>query len=132
MFPSELEQSAFKASNGEYGWARDQVARVVEILVMRRLAILGGELWWVREGVPSWTGLIPQRYGPDAVYHWETERQPGEEWDAFVQRCAAHAIEAVRDLPGPDEIPVDLPGRILYNLTWVAEGEYDERSRREV
>ncbi len=84
------------------------------------------------DGAPSWNGLIPQRDGPDAVYHWETERLPKEPWPGFVNRCAADTIAAVGDLPGVDELPADLPGRILYNLTWVSKAEYEELPSRAV
>jgi len=32
--------------------------------------------------------------------------------------------------PGPDDLPPDLPGRILYNLTWVTEAEFQDLSRK--
>jgi hypothetical protein len=50
MFPPELERDALRSSNGEYGWTRDQIPVVVEILRSRGLGILGCELWWVAIG----------------------------------------------------------------------------------
>ena len=90
------------------------------------MAILGGELWWVLGDAGGWSGTIPQENGPDAVYAWETKRLPGESWSAFVQRCASETQAAVKDLPRSGELPSNLPGRILYNLTWVSERDYDE------
>lgn len=49
MFPPELEQSAFRATNGEFGWTRDQIPEVVDLLRSDGIGILGGELWWVQE-----------------------------------------------------------------------------------
>ncbi len=132
MFPSELEGGSFKASNGEYGWTRAQIPAVVEILVEHGMAILGGELWWVLDGAGTWNGLIPQRKGLDAVYHWETLRRSVESWSDFVNRCAADTLAAVVDLPAPGELPEELPGRVLYNLTWVSEVEYAELGSRAV
>jgi hypothetical protein len=34
--------------------------------------------------------------------------------------------------PAEGDVPEDLPGRILYNLTWVDEVEYDELGHRAV
>jgi hypothetical protein len=97
---------------------------VVDILRRRSLAILGGELWWVRDGIPGWD-LIPQRQGPPAVYSWETTRRGGELWSSFVERCATDTLAVVTRYPAPDDLPPDLEGRVLYNLTWVSEAELD-------
>ena len=70
------------------------------------------------------SGIIPQENGPDAVYVWETKRQPDESWSAFVQRCGSEALAAVKELPRAGELRSNLGGRILYNLTWVSEDEY--------
>jgi hypothetical protein len=53
MFPRELEQDAFHATNGELGWTRSQITTVVEVLRSCHMAIIGGELWWVQEGLGS-------------------------------------------------------------------------------
>jgi hypothetical protein len=124
MLPDELTTGTYRAKNGEYGWRRDQVPAVAALLRKRLHAILGGELWWVLHADDAWSGSIPQREGPDAVYHWEIARRPGESWESFVDRCTANAVEASKVLPG-DEVPADLPGQVLYNLTWVSETEYE-------
>jgi len=72
MFPPELERDGFRADNGEFSWTRAQIKIVVDVLRSNNLAILGGELWWEREG--SIWGLIPQRQGPPAVYPWAERR----------------------------------------------------------
>ena len=127
MFPPVL-QPAFRANNGEFAWAREQIPLVVDILRRRSLAILGGELWWVRNGIPGWD-LIPQRKGPPAVYPWETTRRVGELWTSFVERCATDTLAAVARYPASEDLPPDLEGRILYNLTWVSEAEFDNLSK---
>jgi hypothetical protein len=48
----------------------------------------------------------------------------GEAWDAYVERCARESLQSIARWPAPDDLPADLQGRILYNLTWVAETEY--------
>jgi hypothetical protein len=126
LFPTDLERRAFRASNGEFGWSRKDVRSAIVILADDNLAILGGELWWVPEGASGWTGLIPQRDGSIAVYSWSTEQRLGEEWTAFVGRCAALSVDSVDSLPGDADLPTDLGGRILYNLTWATEDWYLE------
>ena len=123
-FPDDLEKRAFRAGNGELGWTRQDARAAISVLEDGQRAILGGELWWVPEGETQWTGIIPQRVGHPAVYHWETEREPGEAWPAYVHRCGLESLQAVDALPGSDDLPTDLSGSILYNLTWVSEAEF--------
>src|SRR4030095_17096723 len=106
MFSTELTRRGFQASNGEVGWSREDARLAVSILVRQQRAILGGELWWVPDGARDCTGLISQRTGPDAVYPWETTRAAGEEWAQAIERW-----------PAVEDLPTNLEGRILYNLT---------------
>jgi hypothetical protein len=122
VFPAGLK-AAFQAANGEFGWTREQVPLVVSFLRHRSLAILGGELWWVRDGVPGWD-LIPTRNGGFAVCPWETSRRPAEAWSNFVERCASETLSAIEQWPTQDDLPADMDGRILCNLTWVSEEEF--------
>lgn len=131
MFSDALKQSAFRASNGEYGWTAKQAREVVEMLRSHDFAILGGELWWVPEGSATWVGLIPQREGPDTVYAWETKRRRNESWPRFIERCASDTLAAVKRWPILGDLPESLPGRILYNLTWVDEAEYGQLGNRQ-
>jgi hypothetical protein len=125
MFPPTLELGTFRFSNGEFGWTRDQIPRVVPILIEHNLAILGGELWWIPPGADTFS-LVPQADGTTACYTWTTKEKPGECWADFVRRSAAESLAAVEKWPRPGERPADLRGRILYNLTWVSEEQYAE------
>jgi hypothetical protein len=109
--------AAFRASNGECGWTREQGLNVIAILRNQLLAILGGELWMVLNGSSNWTGLIPQREGPDAVYAWETKRYPKEDWTTDVNWCAADSRTAVEKWLDSDNLSPNMKGRILYNFT---------------
>jgi hypothetical protein len=124
MFPSELVQDAFRANNEELAWTRTQIPAVVDVLRSHRIGILGGELWWVRDGFTGWVGAIPQRHGPPGVYVWETRYEPGEGWPQFIERGASETLAAVERWPALGDLPPDLPGRILYNLTWASEAEF--------
>jgi hypothetical protein len=125
MFPSELERDAFRAGD-EFGWNRAQIPLVVDILRSHQMAILGGELWWIDDRTACRYHSIPQQKGPPAVYAWVTEHHSGEAWQDFVERGASDALAAVERWPEPGDIPPDLPGRVLYNLTWVSEAEYPQ------
>ena len=130
MFPNELHQDAFRARNGEFGWSRAQIPAVVDVLRSHGMGILGGELWWVRDGLTDWEGLIPQWHGPPGVYMWQTKREPGEPSQNFIERGVSDALAAAKRWPMPDDLPLDLSGRILYNLTWISEGEFKKLTAR--
>ncbi len=129
MFPLELERDAFRTVNGEFGWTRAQIPMVVDLLRSHGMGILGGELWWVGDAATDWD-LVPQRDGPPGVYVWETNRRSGELWADFVERGANDAIAAVERFPAPGDLPPNLPGRVLYNLTWVSEVEFEELAKK--
>jgi hypothetical protein len=128
MFPPELERNAFRADNGEYGWTRAQIPQVVEILRSFKMAILGGELWWVKDGSTGWD-LIPQRDRRRAVYTWAGDRLPGEPWPHFVERGASEALANVERWPTDLELPPNFEGRILCNLCWVSQVRHDQLVR---
>jgi hypothetical protein len=130
MFPADLETRAYRAGNGEFGWTREEARIAISVLVDQHRAILGGELWWVPEGETQWTGIIPQRDGRPGVHHWETEREAGEGWPAYVHRCGLHSRQAIDGMPSSDDLPTDLSGRILYNLTWVSDDELSALNHR--
>src|SRR6266567_8655749 len=128
MFPRELERHAFRAGNGELGWTRAQIPAVVSFLRSQGMGILGGELWWVSDGSTDWVGAIPQRHGPPGVYVWETNHKSGEPWAVFIERGATDALVAVEKWPMSSDLPPDLPGWILYNLTWCSEAKFNKLS----
>jgi hypothetical protein len=132
VFSAELERNAFLSRNGEFGWTRAQIPTVVNVLGSHTMAILGAELWWVRNGSEDWVGTIPQRHGPPGVYVWESKCEPGEPWSHFVERSASGALAAVDRFPGPNDVPPDLHGQIFYNLTWISEGEFEKCSTKAV
>jgi hypothetical protein len=131
MFPPELERDAFRTDNGEYGWTRAQIPQVVNILRSLEMAILGGELWWVKDGSTGWD-LIPQRDGRRGVYTWAGDRLPGESWPDFVERGAADALAHVERWPTDLDLPPNLEGRILCNLCWVSQLEFGRLTRKKV
>jgi len=132
MFPLDLERDAFRASNGAFGWTRAQIPAVVDFVRSHGIGILGGELWWVRDGFADWVGLIPQRHGPPSVYVWGTKPEPGEAWPHFVERGVSGALAAVEQWPAQGDLPPDLHGRILYNLTCVSDAEFTDLSTNPV
>jgi hypothetical protein len=121
LFPADLEESAHRTSSGEYAWRRDDALRAVACLTASGCAVLGGELWLV-EGAAVW-GSLPLTAGGTAVFHWEAVRNATETWSEFVTRSRAEALDAIADLPAPDEVKLPAEAVVFYNLTWRLEGD---------
>jgi hypothetical protein len=123
-FPRELEDAAFRSSNGEYAWQQSEALDAVRILVGGGRAVLGGELWLVRDG-QIWGGL-PQKSGPPGVYAWEAERLPEESWPTYGARASGQALLAIQAGPAAlreHEVSVPSNTKVYYNLTWTGADE---------
>jgi hypothetical protein len=120
--PPGLPPPAHRSRGGECAWTRADAKVAAAVLAQRRLAVLGGEVWRVVDGRIN--GVVPQRSGPPAVYAWDSRRNAGESWQAYVERCARESQTWIERWPEPDDLPTGLDGTILYNLTWVDEREY--------
>jgi hypothetical protein len=121
QFPRELEDAAFRSADGEYAWQRSEAIAAVRVLADSGRAILGGELWLVRDG-EVWAGL-PQQSGPPAVYAWETERRSGEPWPTYLARACGEALSAIQALPREGEVAAPSGAKVYYNLTWAGADE---------
>jgi len=121
-FSKGIEEAAFKSHTGEYAWRREDIPAAVTEIAGRHFAILGGEIWIVRNS-EIW-GVVPQSEGPPRVYHWETERHPREDWSAFASRSASETLDTVQEMPIEAEMALPEGAEIFYNLTWVSEYEY--------
>jgi hypothetical protein len=131
VIPADLEQTAYRDPNGELAWARDDALRLIGAVAGQELAISSGEVWFVPEGARQWTALVPQRASArPGAYAWATQREAGEDWAAFVARCRTEASTSVSRMPGQDDLPDNLAGRILYNLNWLGEAEFDDLERK--
>jgi hypothetical protein len=119
-FPADLEQAAHR-SGVEYAWRRSEAKLAARHLSARGHAILGGELWLVR-GKEIW-GVLPQKAGPPAVYHWEVGRASSESWLSYVVRSCSETLAAIDSLPPDGEVDVPPGADIYYNLTWGTDNE---------
>ncbi len=121
QFPRELEDAAFRSANGEYAWPRAEALAAVRVLADSGRAVLGGELWLVRDG-EMWAGLS-QQSGPPGVYAWETERCREEPWLTYVARACGEALSAIQAWPREGEVAAPPKAKVYYNLTWAGADE---------
>jgi hypothetical protein len=112
-FPSELADAAFLAGN-EAAWRPAVAARVVEWLGSHGYAVLGTELWVIRDGaihsLPIGQTKMPEVHGN------VVNRQADEPWTAFVNRPASETVDYLRSFKSGEIVE---PGDLHFNVTWV-------------
>jgi hypothetical protein len=119
-----LLRRAFREANGECAWRRADIDDVVAALLGAGVAILGGEVWWLKPDGRTWYAAVPDETGRVGHWIWETRRTSGETWPAFIQRCAEETRKSAAMWPRPARVLPNLAGEPVYNLTWITEAEF--------
>src|SRR5262249_22122279 len=96
------------------------VARVVEWLGLHGDAVLGTELWIVRDGAIH--SVPVGRSGMGEVHGNVVNRLANESWAAFVCRAASETMAYLRSFQ-PSEIVER--GDIRFNVSWVSEEQFE-------
>lgn len=94
--PPDILAKAYRSPGaGELAWRRGDLPSAMEALVKSGFAILGGELWLVRDPKENWTGLIPSRDGKvPFVWGWDTgSRMEGESWSGYCERTLEESLD---------------------------------------
>lgn len=118
-FPSELAEAAFWSN--EPAWEPHVAAQVVKWLGLRHYAVLGTELWVVRDGLIN-TLPIGQSGMPE-VHGNTVNRRANEPWAAFVSRAASETAVYLRSFQSREIVE---PGETRFNVTWVSEQEFEK------
>jgi hypothetical protein len=118
-FPSELAETAFWSN--EPAWEPHIAAQVVEWLGLHQYAVLGTELWVIRDGLIN--TLPVGQTGTREVYGNTVNRRANEPWAAFVSRAASETVLYLRSFQSGEIVE---PGKVHFNVTWVSEEEFEK------
>jgi hypothetical protein len=118
-FPSELAETAFWSN--EPAWEPHTAAQVVEWLGLHQYAVLGTELWVIRDGLVN-TLPIGQT-GMREVHGNTVSHRANEPWAAFVSRAASETVLYLRSFQSGENLE---PGKAHFNVTWVSEEEFEK------
>jgi hypothetical protein len=117
LLPANLRDRAYQANNQELAWAKAEALEVIDVLVLNRIAILGGEVWLPTHPGPT----LP----PPKLYVWDAGNQFNNEHRSdYVLRtseCARNYIASFCWKLG-EEVRYHLPP--FFNLTLCDETEY--------
>jgi hypothetical protein len=117
-FPPELADRAF-SSGDEVAWSPDYALPAVEWLGSHGYAVLGAELWIVRDD-----GIQSLPFGHDGVrgVHGNTvNRQHDEAWNTFVVRAM---VETRSYLQSFNASCIAEAGQPYFNVVWVCKSDF--------
>jgi hypothetical protein len=97
---------------------------VVEWLGLHGYAVLGTELWVVRDGVIH--SLPIGQSGMGEVHGNMVDRQADESWAVFVNRAASETVAYLRSFESSEIVE---PGDLHFNVTWVTEQEFQAQEQ---
>jgi len=118
-FPSELAEKAFWRN--EPAWEPHIAAQVVEWLGLHQYAVLGTELWVIRDGLIN--TLPTGQTGTREVHGNTVRRRANEPWAAFVSRAASETVVYLHSFQSREIVE---PGKVHFNVTWVSEEEFEK------
>jgi len=116
--PPELIADAF-ISGSEAAWPLESAIRVVEWLRQNGIAVLGTELWVVRED-----GIQPGIYvdGMREIHGNAVSAKHNETWSVYVDRTAEETLRYLGSFETPPE--ANKQGGVYFNIVWISESEY--------
>jgi hypothetical protein len=123
-FPPELEVLAFKAGE-EVAWPVSVSASAVEWFGRHGYAVLGTELWLLKDGAKQSLPIGPS--GMREVYGNTVNRKSKEAWSTFVARAAAETGAYLQEFNPSDIVE---GGEVYFNVVWVSEDEFKNLSPR--
>jgi len=117
-FPGELAANAFTAGS-EAAWPIESAWKVVQWLGQNGFAVLGTELWVVRED-----GIQPGIYvnGTREIHGNAISHKRNESWNAYVVRSAEETLSYLHCFKAPRE--AQQQGKVLFNIPWASESGY--------
>jgi hypothetical protein len=123
-FPPELVADAFKTGS-EAAWTHNSALKVVEWLMQNGFAVLGTELWVVRDD-----GIQPGIYvnGVREIHGNVVSHRRDATWAAYVARSAEETLLYLNSFKPPSEASGQ--GDIFFNVVWTSESEFLNSSMR--
>jgi hypothetical protein len=117
-FPDELSAEAY-STGLEAAWSAGCAIKVVDWLRLNGFAVLGTELWIVRED-----GIQPGIYvdGKREIHGNEVSRLKNEPWQSYVNRSGMETLRYLNAFEAPPEAVQQ--GQLFFNIAWANESEF--------
>ena len=117
-FPDEFKQDVFTLGT-EAAWPTGRAIQVVDWLRKNGFAVLGTELWLIRED-----GVQPGIFvnGIAEIHGNDESRMPNEPWDVYVSRSGMEALRYLSSFTEPPE--ASQQGKVVFNIVWANESDF--------
>jgi hypothetical protein len=116
--PPELAAQSF-TKGSEAAWRPDSAPKVVEWLGQNGFAVLGTELWIVRDDRIQ-PGIIVN--GVCEIHGNTISHTQNESWDAYVSRSAQETLRYFSSFAEPPEAKQQ--GDVFFDVVWVSESDF--------
>jgi hypothetical protein len=111
LLPESVLWKAYEV-NSEYAWRPEDLSMVADALRVKRLAVLGGEMWQKSDQGPV--------IGPE-IYQWTAEpKSKDENWDGYVERTLTEMAGFAKKLSSEIGLQERWPN-IYINFEVIAE-----------
>ena len=127
--PRTVAEKAYVSPGGkEFAWRRADLPEALQAIVASGQAVLGGEVWIVKDPTDNWVGPIPDNTGgPDGVWHWETTpKKDHESWQHYCERTQAESLEVLRNMNVETEARKDVVPYLWFNVCIVEPHEVQQ------
>jgi hypothetical protein len=117
IFPATMPKGIAAAAlvvGGEAAWLQADCAAAIEALAEAGCAILGTELWLLKDGRVQTSFETTNGF---AIWCTSCGPLPDEHWDDYVQRSSRIATESIVAFSWPDDA-CEPPCPVYFNLTW--------------
>lgn len=119
--PAIVKRAYASPGAKELAWRRIDLPEALEAICATQQAVLGGEVWLVRNPNENWHGLVPDRKGgPDGVWSWDTvPRLANESWPAYCERTYRESLNVLSEMNVEESAREDVVSYIWFNITYV-------------
>jgi hypothetical protein len=117
--PSGIVSSAFVLPNGEYAWQRSQIFTALRAIADSDQAILGGDVWVVKDGKTY--GVFSDEQG---MRMWDTlPYKANESWADYCIRTFDESIREIEKTPLENAVGKDAQQYIFYNPAFIEQND---------
>ena len=128
LFPTGLPQRLADAAyvDGDPAWKQGDCVEVIQWLSGNGLAVLGTELWLVKNGlmhteIDTVKGPVPFRTNCDPLSH--------EKWPDYVRRSGELAVKTVEGFRWPEDSRESPDIGVYFNITWTDRQWFRSRNK---
>jgi hypothetical protein len=121
VLSDQLAARAFKSTDGERAWCRDDLPEVLKTYSEAGVAVEAFEVWVVNDQ-GQWNGFFPTKDCKESICVYDVQPRTEETIEDFAKRCAGEIWQKITEINIESHIAEGLLPWVRYNL--YVEEEY--------